>query len=120
MSVQRLDGVVLLSGDSIDAVRFAVRVTIAARQRNGQRVPPEITELARQLAVYGQQDTASQTMNNAGVQADWISTQEVARMLDISNRQARRLAPQLGGTLHAGRWLIDRTAVTNYQKRTAA
>ncbi|OBA32784.1 hypothetical protein A5767_16305 [Rhodococcus sp. 852002-51564_SCH6189132-a] len=114
-------GVVLLTGRSIDAVRFTVRVTIAARQRNGQRIPPEITELARELAVFGQQDTAGEITNNSEMQADWISTQEMARMLGCSHRQARRLAPELGGTLHAGRWLIDRAAVTNYlQNRTAA
>ncbi|USI88763.1 helix-turn-helix domain-containing protein [Rhodococcus pyridinivorans] len=119
MSVQRLDGVVLLTGQSIEAARFAVRVTIAARQRNGQRVPPEITELARELSVFGHRDTHDAIGNNTGTQADWISTQEVARMLGCSHRQARRLAPELGGTLHAGRWLIDRTAVTNYRKKAA-
>lgn len=119
MSVQRLEGVVLLSGDSIEAARFAVRVTIAARQRNGQRVPAEIAELARELSVYGQRDTTAENVGNSGTQADWISTQEVARMLGISERQARRLAPELGGTLHAGRWLIDRTAVTHYRQRAA-
>lgn len=122
MTVQHLaPGVVLLTGRSIDAVRFTVRVTIAARQRNGQRIPPEITELARELAVFGQQDTAGEITNNSEMQADWISTQEAARMLGCSHRQARRLAPELDGTLHAGRWLIDRAAVTAYlQNRTAA
>ncbi|MFF3179787.1 hypothetical protein ACFYVD_08045 [Rhodococcus pyridinivorans] len=119
MSAQHLDGAVLLTDRSIEAVRFAVRVTIAARQRNGQRVPAEIAELARELSVYGQRDTADENSNNSGTQPDWISTQEAARMLDISERQARRLAPELGGTLHAGRWLIDRVAVTHYRQKAA-
>lgn len=120
MTIQRIDGAILLTGSSIDTVRYAVRVTIAARQRNGQRVPPEIVELARELAVFGQRDTGIETTNNSGAQPDWISTTEAAQMLNCSYRQARRLAPDLGGTMRAGRWLISRTAVADHIERSAA
>ncbi|KLL95861.1 hypothetical protein NJ76_21765 [Rhodococcus sp. IITR03] len=117
MSAQHLDGAVLLTGESIDAVRFAVRVTIAARHRNGQRVPREIACLARELSVFGHPATEPEPI----LDADNITTEEAANMLGISNRQARRLAPQLGGRLISGRWTLDRRAVTDYlQNRTAA
>jgi len=108
--VQRLaPDVLLLTGDAVQALAYAVTVAQRARQRNG--LPPS-RGLAALLAATGQPDTPpTPTLET---EPDWITTEEAAHMLGCSNRQTRRLAPQLGGRLTAGRWLLDRHAVTEH------
>lgn len=115
--IQRLaPGVLLLTGDAVQAVAYAVTVAQRARQRNG--LPPS-RGLAALLAATGQPDT--RPAPTLETEPEWITTEEAARMLNISNRQARRLAPALGGRLTGGRWLLDRRAVTEHQEgQTAA
>jgi len=113
MTTQRLDtDALLLTGDSITAVRYAVRVAIAARHRNGLRVPASLAELAAAVTDPGRTDTEPEPAQHD--HTEMIDTREAARMLGCSNRQARRLAPLLGGRIHAGRWLLDRDAVTEH------
>lgn len=118
MSAQRIDGALLLTGDAITAVRYAVRVAIAARHRNGYPSDPRLTELAAAVSEPGTADTEPPPAQHDP--HEWIDTREAANMLNISNRQARRLAPQLDGQLHAGRWLIPRAAVDEHLKGRAA
>lgn len=119
MTTQRLaDDVLLLTGDSITAVRYAVRVAIAARHRNGLPVHPLLAELAASVTEPGRTDTEPAPTQQD--HTEMIDTREAARMLGCSNRQARRLAPLLGGRIIAGRWLLDRDAVTEHIQGTAA
>ncbi|MDV2477840.1 helix-turn-helix domain-containing protein [Rhodococcus zopfii] len=119
MTTQRLDtDALLLTGDSITAVRYAVRVAIAARKRNGLPVPAPLTELAAVTAEPGRTDTEPEPAQHHP--HDMIDTREAAAILGCSNRQARRLAPGLDGQLIGGRWLIPRHAVTEHQEGTAA
>ncbi|WP_277371063.1 helix-turn-helix domain-containing protein [Rhodococcus rhodochrous] len=111
-------GVVLLTGEALTAMRYAVRVAIAARHRNGYTVPRELAELAAAVSETGTTDTEPTRAQHTS--EELIDVQEVARMLGCSERQARRLAPQLDGRLHAGRWLIPRAAVTEHLKGRAA
>jgi len=116
--VQRLaDGVILLTGDAVAALAYAVHVAQRARHRNGLPPSRALAALAAATAP-GQPDTP--TSPDLDTDRDEITTEEAARMLHCSNRQARRLAPQLGGRLIAGRWLLDRRAVTEHiEGRTA-
>ncbi|AYA23967.1 MULTISPECIES: helix-turn-helix domain-containing protein [Rhodococcus] len=119
MTVQHLaPGVVLLTGDALTTVRYAVRVAIAARHRNGYPVPRELTELAAAVTEPGTTDTEPTRAQHTSTEL--LDIQETARMLGCSQRQARRLAPQLDGHLHAGRWLIPRAAVDEHVKGRAA
>ncbi|MFD6676062.1 hypothetical protein ACFWDA_17045 [Rhodococcus zopfii] len=118
MTTQRIDGALLLTGDSITAVRYAVRVALAARHRNGLPAHPLLVELAAAVADPGTTDTEPEPAQQD--HTELIDTREAARMLGCSNRQARRLAPLLGGRIHAGRWLLDRDAVTEHIEGTAA
>ncbi|MFX1757245.1 helix-turn-helix domain-containing protein [Rhodococcus sp. As11] len=114
--VQRLaPGVLLLTGDAVQALAYAVQVAQRARQRNG--LPPS-RALAALASAAGQQDT--EPASALETEPEWITTEEAARMLGISDRQARRLAPRLGGRLTGGRWLLDRRAVTEHQEGQAA
>ncbi|WMM73012.1 helix-turn-helix domain-containing protein [Rhodococcus pyridinivorans] len=118
MSAQHLDGAILLTGDSITALRYALRVAIAARHRNGYPVPAELAGLAAAVAEPGRTDTEPKRAQHTS--EELIDIQEAANMLGCSHRQARRLAPHLDGRLHAGRWLIPRAAVTEHLKGRAA
>lgn len=114
--VQRLaPGVLLLTGDAVQALAYAVTVAQRARARNG--LPPSRALVALASAA-GQQDT--QQAPALEDDTELITTEEAARMLNISNRQARRLAPALGGRLTGGRWLLDRRAVTEHQEGQTA
>ncbi len=114
--VQRLaPGVVLLTGDAVDALAYAVAVTQRARQRNG--LPPSRALTALAMAATGHADNNIQPQEHDEPH-DLMTTEEAAHMLGCSNRQARRLAPQLGGRLTGGRWLLDRQAVTEHQEGT--
>ncbi|MDT2004554.1 helix-turn-helix domain-containing protein [Rhodococcus opacus] len=120
--VQRLaPDVLLLTGTAVEALRFAVVVAITSRHRNGLRVPDHLAELAAGLADSGQSDGKALSANNTEHQhTRWITTEEAAQMLKCSNRQARRLAPQLSGKLTGGRWLLDRDAVQDHIEGSAA
>lgn len=114
--IQRLaPDVLLLTGDAVHALAYAVHVAQRARARNG--LPPS-RALAALASAAGQQDT--QPAPQPDTEPEWITTEEAAQMLGISNRQARRLAPALGGRLTGGRWLLDHRAVTEHQEGSAA
>lgn len=108
--VQRLaPDVLLLTGDAIGALAYAVAVAQRARARNG--LPPS-RALSALASAAGQQDT--EPTPELDTDEELITTQEAAQMLGCSNRQARRRAPQLGGRLTGGRWLLDRRAVLEH------
>lgn len=114
--IQRLaPKVLLLTGDAVDALAYAATVAQRARQRNGL---PASRALAALLTAAGQQDTPETPALET--EPEWITTEEAARMLGVSNRQARRLAPALGGRLTGGRWLLDRRAVEEHTQGKAA
>lgn len=108
-------GAVLLTGDALAAVRYAVTVAQRARARNG--LPPSVA-LARLAAVVSPAGHADAPDEPAG-ESDYVTTDEAAALLGFSARQIRRLAPGLGGHIIGGRWLLDRRAVTEHiQGRT--
>lgn len=116
-SVHRVDDALLLTGDAVEAVRWLLHVTIAARRRVGRDVPPSIREFARQVSAHGQIVAAAPTFGNA--RTDTVGVGEFAQITGLSPRQARRIAATIGRR-EAGRWVIDTdTAHTYARSRTA-
>ena len=103
-------GSVLLTGSALDAARYAVDVAQRARARNGLPPSTALARLAAALSPAGQTDNPNEPTG----EADDMTTEEAARLLGCSPRQARRLAPALGGRLTGGRWLLDRVAVAEH------
>lgn len=119
--VQRLaPGVLLLTGDAVDALAYAVQVAQRARRRNGLPASRALTALALAATGHADNETHPPEHSEPHTTTEWITTEEAARMLGCSNRQARRLAPTLGGQLTGGRWLLDRQAVTEHREGQAA
>lgn len=103
-------GSVLLTGQSVEACRYAVDVAQRSRARNGLPPSTALAQLAGALSAAGQADMPEEPEG----QPDNVTTTEAAALLGCSERQARRLAPALGGRLTGGRWLLDRVAVAEH------
>lgn len=117
MTVYRLPaGAVLLDGPSLDAVRYAVDVAQRARRRNGLPRLAALDALDAAVTPSGHTDTDDEPTG----QPDDMTTTEAAALLGISERTARRHAPNLGGRLTAGRWLLDRQAVAEHLRGLTA
>ena len=119
MSVHRITDGVLLTGGALDAARYCVEVAQRARARNG--LPPSVTiaRLAAALAPTGQGDAPDDVGEQSGsgpVSAlqEVVGTREAAGLLGCSPRQARRLAPLLGGRLIGGRLALDRQSILDH------
>lgn len=110
MSVHRITDGVLLTGSALDAARYCVEVAQRARARNGLPRSVALARLADALSPAGHADTP----HEAPGEHDDMTTDEAARLLGCTARQARRLAPVLGGRLVGGRWLLDRQAVAEH------
>ncbi|BCO57895.1 hypothetical protein KN246_14740 [Mycobacterium intracellulare] len=116
--VLRVAGVVVLSGP---ALRTTLQgQLIAIRQRRLSGLPTgEFEALACEfraaMAAAGQSDVRFPAVSKAvPVEQPTVPLAEAATRLGISLRQARRLAPQLGGRKPAGRWFVDATALDQH------
>ncbi|MGD7707008.1 helix-turn-helix domain-containing protein [Microlunatus sp. Y2014] len=111
MTVYRVTDGVVLTGRAIDAARYAV--SLAQRARAGAGLPPSaaLAILHSTLTPPGQPDTGPDGPVHT---EDMITSDDAARLIGCSPRTARRLAPQLGGRLTGGRWLLDRQAVIEH------
>lgn len=107
------EGSVLLTGEAVDALRYAVEKAQAWRRWQGLSRSARLDVLAA-VTVAGQADTAEEPV----VEADYMTTEEAATVLGVSCRTARRLAPGLGGRVVGGRWFLDRLAVAEHKEGT--
>ncbi len=111
MSVHRLPAdAVLLTGNALDAARYAVHIAQDHRRRNGLPPLAALAALAAAMSPGGHADTPAPLVG----EADYMTTDEAAALLGCSERHVRRMAPALGGRLVGGRWLVDRQAVAEH------
>lgn len=113
MTLHRLPvGALVVVGEDIDLVRYCVRVAQRARRRNA--LPPlhglDRLAAACNVTVGGHADAEP----DHGGDDELMDTETAARVLGCSPRQARRLAPLLGGRRVGGRWLLDPQAVAEH------
>ena len=104
---------VLLTGSAIDAVVLAIELAQSARARNGLPPSTMFAALHQALSPTGQADIAQEPTEQS-CSRDMVPSVEAAQLLGCSPRQARRLAPSLGGSQVGGRWLLDRQAITEH------
>lgn len=115
--IQRLGPAILLQGPAVDAVAYAIKVAQRSRRRNGLPDSGALAALGRafeNLSAAGQSDSATDAEDDTEDVNEWITAAEAAPLLGCSPRQARRLAPSLGGRLAGGRWLLDPHAVREH------
>lgn len=112
--VYRITDGVLLTGSAIDTTLYAINA--AQWYRGTQGLPPSrrLAALRRALAAPGQSDSDDEPDGQAGREGEVVAVAEAAELLGCSSRTARRLAPELGGRMVAGTWILDRQAVIEH------
>ncbi|RDH75505.1 DNA-binding protein [Mycolicibacterium moriokaense] len=114
----RVDGVVILTGRALRTTLSATLTTIRSRRRTGSpndEYEVLAGEIIAAMAAAGQTDVHSPTISHPVPEQPTVPiTQEVADRMNVSLRQARRLAPQLGGKKIGGRWFVDEAALREH------
>lgn len=115
--MMRSGGVVVLSGP---ALRTALECALAAirASRPAGRSPRAYEALACELraamAVDGHSDVRATPISHPVPMQPTVPLDDAAERLNISIRQARRRAPQLGGQKISGRWFVDELALREH------
>lgn len=114
----RAGGFVVLTGPALKAARDCALIAIKHRSWVGapyQTYEVLACELATAMAAAGHSDVRSPALSKAvPVEQPTVPLADAAARLDISLRQARRLAPQLGGHKIVGRWFVDELALREH------
>jgi hypothetical protein len=107
---------VILTGQWLETARRAALIADGARVRNGLSHSAEYVELASTItaamSARGQTDVRNfQELQNYPQEQPTVTIPNAAEQLELSERQTRRLAPQLGGKKIGGQWLVSQTAL---------
>ncbi|KUI13604.1 hypothetical protein AU192_04160 [Mycobacterium lehmannii] len=115
----RAGGVVVLSGPALHSALQATLIAIRNRKLSGLPTLPYealACELRAAMTADGHAAIAIGAVSDP-VPVDEqpsVPLAEAAARLNISDRQARRRAPQLGGRRIAGRWFVDQLALRQH------
>ncbi len=113
---------VVLSGRWLAVARQAVHIATVARRRNGLPQSRDYSALLDSLTTAmsrsGHNAIDPEPVAAPLVHPDELTVLEAATMLNKSKRQTQRMAPQLGGRLVGGRWLLDRRAILEHLEGT--
>ncbi|OBB16174.1 hypothetical protein [Mycolicibacterium elephantis] len=118
--LMRVGGVVVLSGPALRCALDAALVAVRQRKLSGlpfSTTPYEALacELRAAMAANGHADVRDCAISEpVPMDEPTVPLAEAATHLDMSIRQARRLAPQLGGRKVAGSWFVDETALRQH------
>jgi hypothetical protein len=112
---------VILTGVWVQTTLQAVLIATRSRRHNGLPNNAAHTELAQALAdamaANGRADVPEPVdVQRFPAELPTVTVDDAAQQLGLSRRQARRLAPRLGGRLIAGRWLLDQTAINEHKE----
>lgn len=115
----RVGGVVVLSGSALRSALQATLITIKNRNMSGLSTQPYealACELKEAMAAAGQSVRRSPAVSKAADvdEQPTVPLAEAAERLAVSVRQARRLAPKLGGQIIAGSWFVDELALRQH------
>jgi hypothetical protein len=112
---------VVLTGDALRAALQAVLIAARVRTRNGLPNSAAHLELAKALgaAMSANGHPAVREipdMQDMPHEPPTVTIAEAAKQLEISERQTRRRAPQLGGKKIGGVWLLDQDAINEHKE----
>lgn len=118
MTARALGPAVLVDGDSLETLRYAVAVAVRDRRHHGAKAGPLLTELheaAGRAFLSARRQDDSPTPPHEQPCDQWLTTAQVAQRLGVSHRTAQRLAPKLDGRRIGGHWLVDPDALHEHQ-----
>lgn len=113
------DAVVIRGAAAVEASRLLSRGVAAVERQDGIRANNRVLLLLSAVAevagmsacpVSDVRNETSSARSGSGV-THRIGTREAADLMEISERQVRRLASDLDGRIHRGRWTYDFNAV---------
>ena len=113
---------VVLTGEWLEAALQAVLIAARARTRNGLPNSAAHLELAKAftaaMSASGRSDVreAEQLQHYPQQEPPTVTIEDAARQLAVSERQARRLAPKLGGKKIDGQWFLDQDAINEHKE----
>lgn len=110
---------VILTGDAAEVARQAVASARRSRRVNGLPDTPAYQLLAESLtqvvSAAGRTDVREPAAGqHFPYEPPTVPLELAAQRLGVGHRQARRLAPLLGGRKIGGRWFIDEHALTEH------
>ena len=116
--LNRVGGVVIIHGTAARALCEAVLIAERARRSSGLPLSRDyatiVAELHAAMSATGQSDVRSVPDPKNDVVQPTVPIEQAAKELGISKRQVRRLAPDLGGRIVGGRWLLDQQAIREH------
>jgi hypothetical protein len=113
---------VVLTGESLRAALQAVLIAKRTRKLNGHPDSTADLELAQALiaatSANGHSDVREpeELKDYPQREPPTVPIAEAARQLGLSERQARRLAPKLGGRKIGGQWFLDQNACDEHRR----
>lgn len=122
-SVQRLGTAVLLQGAAVPALARLAARGLRDRDRDGMPAPSALLAIVAALDEAADMSAALSTGHSGHAEMspartssrrDALRTDEAARLLGLSPRQVRRLAPDLDAWHERGHLRYDRAAVETY------
>ncbi|MDI9629571.1 MAG: helix-turn-helix domain-containing protein [Acidobacteriota bacterium] len=111
--------IIFTSREDHELLFYLANAAQRARLHDGLPQSRAINQLIHTLAATGHPDTPESTCREteeAMGMAEVIGTNEAARLLGISPRQARRLAPRLDAHKVGGTYAIPATAINEHLK----
>ena len=96
---------------------YCASEVIRERRRRGQPIPVWLRQHHARLDAevrmsrVGRESTSDRPQLK---EDELITAREAAEILDVSKRQAQRLAPDLDGRIVGGRWLFSKAVVVGY------
>ncbi|WP_460359452.1 hypothetical protein [Mycobacterium sp. ZZG] len=117
--LMRVDaGAVVLSGPALKAALECVLIAIRQRKLSGlpsQTYETLACELVAAMAANGHSDGRLPAISKSvPMEQPTVPLGQAAARLDMSLRQARRLAPRLGGRKVANSWFVDEIALRQH------
>ncbi|MGV0603932.1 hypothetical protein [Mycolicibacterium sp. XJ1904] len=110
----REGGVVVMTGPALKTGLECVLIAIKHRKLSG--IPSNTyealaCELAAAMAAVGHSDVRLPAISDPVPMEPTVPLDVVRAQLKLGERQARRVAPKLGGKKIGGRWFVDETAL---------
>ena len=122
--LNRVGGVVIVHGTAARTLCEAVLIAERSRRSSGLPLSRDYATIAAELyaamSASGQSDVRTEWTPDSGDVQPTMPIEQAAAELGLSKRQTRRLAPDLGGRIINGRWLLDAQAIREHiegQKR---
>ncbi len=105
------------TGDHLEAQYYVAHRHVDPLRAAGRPIPDAILAYVREVDLTWEMARAGHQSGCGSEQSDpWISTRQAAHILELSQRQTRRLATDLEAEMFNGRLMFRESKVRDYAK----